>query len=78
MLKYIIIPHNDFELMITFPDIIEHYHFVHASNIRESTIISAGFINNKLECYGSSHSLGIKSRGTEDTKLFKFNLGIKE
>lgn len=81
MLKYIVIPHNDFEFMITFPDIIGHDHFVDACldiNIDKENIISAGFINKDLECYCGSHSLNIKSRGKTDTELFRFNLGIKD
>jgi hypothetical protein len=75
MLKYIVIPHNDLEAMITFPDIIEHDIFSSACCIDKANIISAGFINKDLECYGYSHSLGITSRGLVDTKLLRFNLG---
>lgn len=75
MLKYIVIQDNDFELMLTFPDTVEHEDF---SNLIKYKVVSAGFINDKLKCHGHSHSLGINSRPEIDTALLKFNLGIKE
>lgn len=33
--------------------------------------ISAGFINSKFECYGSSITLDLESRPYEDTELLK-------
>lgn len=78
MLKYIVISHGDFEAMITFPDTMEHVGMALNLNILKDNIKSAGFINDKLQCHGHSHSLGINSRPEKDTALLKFNLGIKE
>jgi len=34
-------------------------------------VVSAGFVDKDLNCYGESVSLDVKSRGDEDTELLK-------
>ena len=39
--------------------------------VENGQIISAGFVNSSGECYGSSGTLDLKSRGSQDTALLK-------
>lgn len=36
-----------------------------------SKVVAAGFIGDNGECYGFSHSLGVQSRGEQDTELLR-------
>lgn len=82
--KYVVILSGQTEMLFTFPNDIAHNHMFDAVTMvkeglplnwtrphRLAKIVSAGFINNAGECGGKSESLGIESRGTADTALFR-------
>jgi hypothetical protein len=66
------------EVIIVFPELIEHHQF---SNFEP---VSAGFISfgtddrgqMKCQCYGKSISLRIESRPEEDTRIAMQQLGM--
>lgn len=67
--KYIVIDRDiGGYAMIIFPNFLTHAYM--ARKIGDNNpIVSAGFINSNLKCYGDSTSLGLKSREEEDTQL---------
>lgn len=81
--KYIVLALADGDLIFVFPESIDHDRMAEACDrIRfgsernwtrklraEGEVVSAGFINEKDECYGHSETLGLKSRGAVDTAL---------
>ncbi len=71
--KEFTIKEDGIEAIIVFPKFIPH------RNIAKffTTIISAGEINEKYECFGNSGSLKLKSRGKTDTLLFKKSINDK-
>lgn len=82
-MKYIVLTDNNnfSEIMITFPSFIQHVKMfgIIKNENTYAVIVSAGSIrfteNERLECYGESHSLKVKSREKVDTELLLFNLG---
>ena len=69
--KYIIVKTRDNgEYPIIFPLRVTHKQMA----TRNGEPISAGFVNDRLECFGESDSLGIKSR-PEDTAIIKDMFG---
>jgi hypothetical protein len=80
------------EVFVLFPDLVTHIHMATVCKlaIEECTqttakAISAGFYNlnefaeEPIECYGKSESLGLESRGQEDSDLingFEYTHGI--
>jgi len=78
--KYIVVknPLNDFH-MIIFPPLINHWDMFQTINSKFSyEIISGGYIDEFLNCYGSSMTLRIKSRPEEDTEILHQMLNIKD
>jgi hypothetical protein len=65
--KYIVVE-KDYELIYIFPSLVQH-----ADTFRDvgGKIISAGFINERWECFGKSVSLQVGSREEKDTALAK-------
>lgn len=39
-------------------------------------VLSAGFVNSKMECFGSSETLNVKANAKEDTKLLREQLSL--
>ena len=83
-MKYICtINENGYFHIFTFPNCIDH-DLMYKSLIEIQTrvsmfkttiinieLISAGFVNSKMECYGKSITLNLESREYEDTELLK-------
>jgi hypothetical protein len=42
------------------------------------TLVSAGFIDEFMQCYGESSSTGVSSRKERDTKILHETLGISD
>lgn len=78
--KYIVVE-NDFvksPSIIIFPSNISHKNMSDAlKRIRFNKVISAGFIDDFMQCYGESQTLNLKSR-TEDTVLLHKMLEISD
>ena len=73
--KYIVIyDENGGESVIIFPCYIAHS----TMKFKVGNIISAGFINCNLQCFGESVSLNIKSRPEKDTTLAMNMFGTTE
>jgi len=82
-MKYICAINDDGEQEIfIFPDTVNHDCFYEGvTALRNQTwgewkrifreVISAGFVDKDLKCYGESETLNVESRGEEDTKLLK-------
>ena len=81
MSKYICMTDDDKEVIITFPNSIDHDCMAEAcSGIKNQTWgnwyrvfrspVSAGFIDRNGKCYGRSETLNLDSR-PEDTELLK-------
>lgn len=76
-MKYVVFDGYNGKQIIVFPKNIQHLDF--ADSITRMSFdtmhpISGGFIKDG-ECVGESISLGMKSRGDDDTKLLKTLLG---
>ena len=69
--KYIVVKDTYGENTYIFPAIVNHSAM--ARNVG-GEIISAGFINYRLECYGESVTLKVKAREKEDTELVRRKL----
>lgn len=79
--KYIVLGYEDvaLEKMIVFPHNIRHDTMAKAMRfLLYDHIVSAGFIDEFLQCFGESNSLMIKSRKQVDTDLFKEMMDIEE
>ena len=79
--KYIVVSdiNGYLEKMIIFPDVIKHKDIAKAmERIRYPNLVSAGFISELLQCYGSSTSTQAFSRGEVDTKLLHKQLQIED
>jgi len=77
--KYIVVS-SDFsgEQLIMFPSVIKHDKMAKAmKRLRYPNVISAGFIDEFMQCYGESTSLRLKSRDI-DTILLKSMLSIDD
>ena len=69
ILKYVVYKtERGLENIVVFCEEIVHSQVV----VEDHTPVSAGFINfeNDFECFGSSDSLGLKSRVSVDSELF--------
>lgn len=70
--KYIVVKnqHGQDEQIFTFTPQIDHISMRRAmSRLRYDEIVSAGFVDEFMNCYGSSSTLRVSSRPEEDTKL---------
>jgi len=79
--KYIVVAddHGDYEKMIIFPASIKHDTMSRAmSRARYPKIVSAGFIDEFMKCYGSSMTLNIESRKEIDTIMLHTMLEIDD
>lgn len=78
--KYIVVE-NDFvksPSIIIFPSNISHKNMSDAlKRIRFNKVISAGFIDDFMQCFGESQTLNLKSR-KEDTVLLRTMLEIND
>lgn len=74
--KYIVVEGEfGMESIFIFP-----YHVAHADAATGRDVISAGFLSiqgGKVNCFGESISLDMKSRGEEDTFLASRALGLE-
>ena len=79
--KYIVLE-DDFvksPSIIVFPSNISHKNMSDAlKRIRFNKVISAGFIDEFMKCYGESQTLNLKSRFEEDTLLLHTMLEISD
>jgi hypothetical protein len=84
--KYIVVAVKGVEHIFTFPKSVIHKNKMDAigsikvgmpwvREYRSAVVVSAGFISNGI-CHGRSESLGVCSRGDEDTALLKASLGL--
>lgn len=74
--KYIIFDNGLDEYAVLFPNPIYHKVGAMAST---GEIVAAGFYSyqdGRLECYGGSTGLGIRSRGEEDAKVIRRTLNL--
>ena len=73
--KYIVVA-NEIDLrnerIFSFHPTITHKEmFQSVKRLRFDTLISAGFIDEFMQCFGESMTLNIKARPDEDTRLLK-------
>ena len=86
VLKYVCMkdPETNEEMIFTCPLAMDHDAFTETlRDMRDKTHgnwsriyrnpISAGFVNNRFECFGRSETLNLGSRGSIDTILLKGN-----
>jgi hypothetical protein len=80
--KYIVIATDDgneiTEKMIVFPSSMKHKTIAKAMVKGRFIIISAGFIDEFLKCYGESMTVNKKSRGEYDTLMLHNMLNIDD
>lgn len=81
--KYIVFESGYNEDILIFGSTLKHSDVVNMMRLTKEDIISAGFVavysdgdDTIARCYGESTSLGIKSRGDQDTFLAKFALSL--
>lgn len=71
--KYIAFEGPLHQEIILFPNTRDHARFASLLGIKKEDMLGAGFVSmnadNPPSCWGHSQSLGIKSRGLEDTRL---------
>ncbi|MBF0563209.1 MAG: hypothetical protein HQL37_14625 [Alphaproteobacteria bacterium] len=81
-MKYIIVNHGGAERVYIFDESVQHIHFAKTISARHEHIVAAGFIRaaapSGCQCLGVSTSLGIGSRGDEDTRLVNAALGAAQ
>jgi len=80
-MKYIVVKNEleNVEYIIPFSRKIDHDKMFKAMNrMRFETVVSAGFINEFMACYGSSQTLRTTSRSKEDTKLLRESFQIHD
>ena len=86
-MKYIVLLHENTEYIILFPryELTHKYMAEAVQHIRcegarpgnwsrdliSSEIVGAGFVDSNGNCHGHSESLGVSSRGDQDTSLLK-------
>ena len=76
--KYIVVANDFDEKMIMFPATINHDQMSKAmERLRFPKVVSAGFIDEFMQCYGESTTLRIKSRDI-DTTILKSMLSIDD
>lgn len=68
-MKYIVWDTPMCEKVIIFSGVIDHGQMAIDLGLRLDSILGAGFINSRLECWGQSVSLKRDSRGEVDSKL---------
>lgn len=72
-MKYVVIDNGRYDQIHIFCDAIPHNDMVNNIGCPIENVVSAGFVtyglSGRLECYGESVGLDIKSRPDEDTKL---------
>lgn len=82
--KYVVLTNDEnghgMEQIFVFPSNINHVDFAKAMNrcARLPFVVSAGFVNEFMKCYGSSQTLHASSRPEEDTFLLKSMLSIDD
>ena len=79
--KYIVVSDVDgnIERMIIFPSSMKHSTMAKAmKRQRLPNVISAGFIDEFMKCYGESLTVRSKSRGQKDTDMLHKELGIND
>ena len=77
--KYIVVKNaSEVEKIIVFPSEIDHIHMAKAmERLRYPTVVSAGFIDEFMQCYGESMTLRKQSRDI-DTLVLKTMLSIDD
>lgn len=77
--KYIIVDTGQCIAPVVFSELLTHSDVAQAL-ANSSSVLGAGFCyiqDNRYVCYGSSISLGVKSRGEEDSKFLNKYLGAE-
>ena len=73
-MKYVMYDRNGIDTPILFPPMIKHDNLA-MMVVPSGKLISAGFVmqvdEGRIEAYGESKSLGLKSRGREDSKIIE-------
>lgn len=81
-MKYIAVDRlHSYQTLFIFPADLDHYQIANAHRIQKGEILGAGFIkwdDDGPYCHGHSTTLGIKSRGADDTLLLKRQMGYEE
>ena len=76
--KYIVYLYKNQEIIIIFPELLQHSDMANSLKVSIKDIISAGFIrlnsDKELCCYGESISLDKESRHEIDSKIASFYL----
>ena len=76
--KYVVVANDFDEKLIMFPATINHDEMAKAmERLRFPKILSAGFIDEFMQCYGESTTLRLKSRDI-DTTILKSMLSIDD
>jgi hypothetical protein len=76
--KYIVVSNDNVEQMIVFPASINHIDMAKAmKRMRFHNVVSAGFIDEFMQCYGESTTLRTKARDI-DTLMLKTMLSIDD
>lgn len=73
-MKYVTYETGIFDIYVLFSDHIKHSDMINNLNVKQELILGAGFvsvIDNKIQCYGRSISLGVNSRGNLDNDLIE-------
>ena len=80
--KYVIVETGMFVAPIIFSDLQKHNEVAMQFCSNRNKVLGAGFCfvdeEGKYQCYGESVSLGVKSRGEEDSKFLNKYLGVTE
>lgn len=78
-MKYICYDNGLLDVIIVFPDMIDHNDMRCRLNVPIENVLSAGFVaaenENGPSCYGMSVSLKVESRPVIDTKILRKFLG---
>lgn len=77
--KYVVVSSEySGELMFVFPPTVDHYKMAKSlRKMRLSRVISAGFVDEFMQCFGESMTLRSKSRDI-DTYILKSMLGLDD
>lgn len=67
-MKYVVLDGHMCDEIYLFPNMIPHDEFVKNMVVKKD-VISAGFVDEHLDCYGKSVSLGVEAREVIDTAL---------
>lgn len=70
-MKYIAFEGPMHQEIILFVESRKHNHVFQDLGLRKEDLLGAGFVSSSMNCWGKSTSLGIPSRGDEDTAILR-------